>query len=471
MISRTLVPRDVKPVKPDELKRAGTRVTTYMDDRMVVPSGPSDAPPLNGKSNIPEHLPLGVLVDRTLVPRGMPVKPIERSMATEEAGAIALEVLDARTVVPAHVNPLTPEEREEFARPVVTAELREVVEPDIFMTGDPNLLIEPEEKHDTKWDNISRIGSIVAHIVLIVFLINVGRIFKTSTPSAEDQARAQQELGNFLYFPPATPTPPPPTPKMPKIDPRLIQPAPPVEKPALPELTPPAPAPQPVKPAPELPEALTPHVTPQTPQPQPPQVAESKPLAPSQLEPIKPQPNAHPNLQLPQTSPGQTLQNQLQDAIKHQGVGGTFSAQGRLPMTPGQGGGASVGNQVTILTPTYGVDFNSYIQRMLNVIYRNWMAVMPESAYLGEQGSVLVTFQINADGSVQAPDPLMERTSSKPPLDNAAMSSIRASNPFEPLPKEFLEAAQAAGHGQSVRFAILFIYCGNVPCPTGTSGR
>ena len=48
-----------------------------MDDRTVVPSGISDAPPLDGKTTIPSHLPLGVLVDRTLVPRGMAVKPIE----------------------------------------------------------------------------------------------------------------------------------------------------------------------------------------------------------------------------------------------------------------------------------------------------------------------------------------------------------------------------------------------------------
>ncbi|HEV2205110.1 MAG TPA: hypothetical protein VGR36_01140, partial [Candidatus Acidoferrales bacterium] len=101
MISRTLVPRDVKPVNGDELRKSGSRVTTAMDDRMVVPAGPSDAPPLNGKSNIPQHMPLDVLVDRLLVARDMPVKPIERSIETQEKGVMALEVLDARMVVPA----------------------------------------------------------------------------------------------------------------------------------------------------------------------------------------------------------------------------------------------------------------------------------------------------------------------------------------------------------------------------------
>lgn len=446
MISRILVPRDVKPVKGDDLKRPANRVTTYMDDRTVVPAGPSDAPPLTGKSNIPEYLALGVLVDRTLVPRGMPVKPIERSAASQEAGAIALEVLDSRTVVPAHIRPLAPEQREEFARPVVTAGLREVIEPDIFITGDANLLIESEEKHDSKWDNLSRIGSIVAHIALVLFLINLPNIFKPHVPTADEIALAQKQL-SFVYMPPESSPPPAPTPKLPKLDPKMLERmAPPVEKPVLPEPAPPPP--QPVKPTPDLPEAPTPHATPPT--PQPPQVAQNTPPTPSQLEPIKPQPNNHLNLQLPSSSPGQLLEQQEQEALKRQG-GGSYSTQQRLPAGPGgQGSAPSVGNQVQILSPTEGVDFSSYIQRMLNTIYRNWVAVMPQSAMLGDKGMVYITFQINPDGSIQASDPSMERTSGKPPLDNAAMSSIRASNPFEPLPKEF--------HGPYMRFGIYFLY-------------
>jgi TonB family protein len=448
MISRTLVPRDVKPVNRDELKKDGTRVTTYMDDRTVVPAGPSDAPPLNGKSNIPEHLPLGVLVDRTLVPRGMPIKPIERTAETQEKGAMALEVLDARLVVPAHIRPLEPEQRE-FARPVDSARLREVVEPDIFITGDANLLIESEEKHDTKWDNLARIGSIAAHIVLILLLVNLPKIFSSSTPSAVAVTPEQKEI-SMLYLPPEQ-APRPPTPKMPRIDPKMLKNiAPPVEKPAIPEPTPPPPQP---KPQPDLPEAPKPHVaTPQPPQPQPPpqQLAQNTPTPQSQLEPIKPS-NNHLNLQLPNQSPGQVLEQQEQDAIKRHGPG-VYIPNDQGPTGP-PGHGPPGHNAVNILTPTQGVDFNSYVQRMLAAIERNWYAVMPQSAMLGDKGVVYITFQINPDGSVQLPDPQMERTSGKPPLDSAAMSSIRASNPFEPLPKEF--------HGPYMRFGIYFLY--NLP--------
>ena len=149
MIPRTLVPLNVRPVSKDEARKAPSRTTTYMDDRTVVPSGVSDAPPLDGRTTIPSHLPLGVLVDRTLVQRGMAVKPIER---LQHVSTVTLEILDSRTVVPAYVEPLTAEESEapEHA-PEMTAELREIVQPDIFTTGDANLLIEPEKKREVIW--------------------------------------------------------------------------------------------------------------------------------------------------------------------------------------------------------------------------------------------------------------------------------------------------------------------------------
>ena len=88
MIPRTLVPLNVRPVNKDEARKAPSRTTTYMDDRTVVPSGVSDAPPLDGKTTIPSHLPLGVLVDRTLVPRGMAAKPGNGDSGVRGATAI-----------------------------------------------------------------------------------------------------------------------------------------------------------------------------------------------------------------------------------------------------------------------------------------------------------------------------------------------------------------------------------------------
>jgi TonB family protein len=436
MIPRTLVPVHVRPVDNDEAKKPPRRVSTYMDDRTVVPTELSDAPPLDGRTSIPAHLPLGVLVDRTLVPRGMPVKPLER---LDQIPSLPLEILDSRVVVPTDVKPLTEQEsREPEHRPEFTAELREVVEPDIFITGDANLLIEPEVKRDPRWDLMTRVLSVLVHIGLIAFLIFSPKIFPSHVPTQEDIELARRQL-QWIYTPPELPKTPPPTPKI-KISPNtLSKVAPPVEQPA----------PQPVNPqrAPsDLPEAPKPQASAMPPAPQPTQPA------PSRLEPIQPaapRPASGLNLQLPQVSPGRAIQDQMQDAIRH--GGGLRMPGGAIPQ--GQGGGPGMQPWGQILTPTEGVDFSSYIQRLLASIKRNWEAVMPESARMGDQGMVYTTFQINRDGSIPPPDPQLERTSGKEPLDNAAMSAIHASNPFEPLPSQF--------HGPYIRLRIVFLY--NLP--------
>ena len=197
MIRRTLVPVDVRPVSKDEAKNnVPHRVTTYMDDRTVVPSGPSDAPPLDGKTTIPAHMPLDVLVNRTLVARGMDIKPLEKLQ--RKASAVSLEILDSRTVVPAQINPLTAEDIREFERPVeMTSELREMVKPDIFTTGDANLLIEPEEKADAKWDAVTRVLSILVHIGLIAFLIFIPKLFPASHARGNRPEPAADKLDLF----------------------------------------------------------------------------------------------------------------------------------------------------------------------------------------------------------------------------------------------------------------------------------
>ncbi|MGD0964080.1 MAG: TonB C-terminal domain-containing protein [Candidatus Acidiferrales bacterium] len=439
MIPRTLVPVNVRPVTPDEAKKTGHRTTTYMDDRTVIPSGPSDAPPLDGKSTIPAHFPLGVLVNRTLVARGMPAKPFENF--TPVSDTIPLDILDSRVVVPAYVEPAAPEDQKEFEhRREMTADLREVIEPDIFMTGDANLLMEPEEKHDARWDLVTRTLSVLVHVGLIIFLIFAPKIFPAHVPTQEETEMARQQLTYLL--PPEAPAPrTPPAPKL-RITPKTLNRVAPVEPPPQPSPTP-APAVPTPKPPAELPDAPIPHVPVAPPQ-------QTQP-APSQLEPMRPAPQQnHLNLQLPSAS----LHDQLQEAIEHNTGSGIQVPNGPgIPGGPSGPGGPGMQPGATILTPTEGVDFSSYIQRLLATLKRNWYVVMPESAMMGDKGMVDTTFQINRDGSVPSPDPLLERTSGKGPLDNAAMSAIRASNPFEPLPSQF--------KGPYIRLRIVFLY--NLP--------
>ena len=431
MIPRTLVPTNVRPVDKDEAKKAGHRVTTYMDDRTVVPSGPSDAPPLDGRTTIPSHLPLDVLVHRTLVPRGMAATPIER---VQHVSTVTLEILDTRTVVPARIEPLKPEEiREPERAPEMTPALLEIVKPDIFTTGDANLLIQPEEKASPQSELIRVVGSVVFHAALLLFVIFLPKLLPTQKPT---------EIGDnldthWMYSPPSAPAPAPkPLPKVAVTPKTLNKVAPPEPKPV--------PAPAPPKPAAELPEAPRPKVEIT---PQPPAAIPSTPVQPSHLEPVLPaQPSNRLDLGLNHSTPGKMIDDQMLHAAHENPGQAPIYSGGR----PGVGGATGMGTGVDILSDTQGVDFRDYINRLLAALKRNWMAVMPESARMGDRGVVFTTFTINPDGSIEAPDPVLERTSGKEPLDNAAMAAIHASNPFEPLPKQF--------HGPNLKLRIAFLY-------------
>jgi len=445
MIPRTLVPTDVRPLENGEAKKPPRRLTTYMDDRTVVPSDLSDAPPLTGKTTIPEHLPLGVLVDRTLVPRGMAPKPFENIEPWGEHVPIA--ILDSRVVVPAFVERPEQKEIDKFDQPPeMTAQLREVVEPDVFLTGEANLLVEGEDKRDAKENAITRAASVAAHIAFVVFLVFLPKIFPPHVPTRDEIEMASKELG-IVYLPPdagalSRAPSPPPGPAV-KISPKVLNKvAPPrpeehaIEAP---------PARNPERPPSDLPSAPTPQPN-RTP---PPPTAATPPVdsapSPSRLLPAAPQPvPGHLNLGLSNSSPGKAMDDELHDAVKHAGSG-TYSAGGSIPRGAGGGGGGrgggggggQVGNAVTILTPTDGVDFNSYIARLVARVKQNWYTVMPESAYMGDKGIVAITFRINSDGSFPSENFNLERTSGKDPLDTAAMSAIRTTNPFDPLPPQF----------------------------------
>ena len=127
-----------------------------------------------------------------------------------------------------------------------------------------------------------------------------------------------------------------------------------------------------------------------------------------------------------------------------------------MPGGPGGQGGPGPGylsGSIQILTPTDGVDFTSYIQRLLAIVKRNWYAVMPESVKLGDQGRVMLRFRIMRNGDLPTGEPVMEITSGKRPLDRAAAAAITASNPFDPLPPAYTRPY--------IELRIMFLY--NLP--------
>jgi TonB family protein len=125
-----------------------------------------------------------------------------------------------------------------------------------------------------------------------------------------------------------------------------------------------------------------------------------------------------------------------------------------------RGGGAghgSAGAGIEMLTDTQGVDFNDYLRRVYITVKQNWFAVMPASVQLGDQGVVSLQFKILRDGSVPDGDPQRVFGSGKEPLDRAAISSIRASNPFPTLPPAF----------KGPYIELRFTYYYNLPIPNG----
>jgi TonB family protein len=98
-----------------------------------------------------------------------------------------------------------------------------------------------------------------------------------------------------------------------------------------------------------------------------------------------------------------------------------------------------------------GVDFKPYLQAILAVVRRNWMAVLPESARMGMRGKVALQIAIIRDGSV-ARLVYAERSGTHA-LDEAAVAGVSASNPLPPLPPEF--------HGERIVVQFNFVY--NMP--------
>jgi TonB family protein len=420
-------------------------LSSDLDARTLVPS---DLPQfeLDPHSSIPSYFKLEVLGNAVVVPRDMPNTPLDAISKTPSY--VPLTILDSRTAVPkdAHSAKLEPK------KIVAIQDLPDVLDPDVLTTGEVNLMTKPAVDRSEAWNAVARVSSIVFHFVVILLVLLAPKIFPYHPPSDAEIARTITNLylpSDMNRIEKAPSAPAPKTPVV-KIDPRLLkQLAPPREvqpAPAAPE--PPRENPAPAKPSAPIAPMSSPHP------------------AESPIRPQTPPPDAPSSLVLPKFSPGKALQESMQEAMKG-GGSETLTTHGSIGRISGGGGGYGgggggqgfAGNAVTILTPTEGVDFNAYINRVLAVVKQNWYAVMPESARLGDQGKVVLQFRIMRNGVVPEQEPVMVGSSGKEPLDRAASSSIRASTPFEPLPPAF--------SGPFIELRFIFLY--NIPLNSQTA--
>ena len=439
MIPRILVPKNARPAASAS-DAPPRRLSSDLDSRTLVPSNLPQFE-LDPRSSIPSYFKLEVLGAPVVVPRdNMPNTPLDA--VSKMPAYVPLSILDSRVAVPkdAHVNKIEPKQL------VAIQDLPDVIDPDVLTTGEVNLMAQPVEERTSAWNTVARFASIGVHFLVILLILLGPKVFPERQST---QAEIARDNVTDLYLPsdlknvPKIPALPQPKSPVMRIDPRLLR-----------QLAPP----REVQPTPGPPEqervtrdnpVSKPALTAPMPHPQ------ESPIQAPQALPDTPTPS----LELPHFSPGKALQESMREAMKD---GGTSSAQFGGPVPPGGGGiggGGGGGGQgylgggLQMLTPTEGVDFTNYLARVLASVKRNWYAVMPESARLGDRGRVVLQFRIMHNGVVPDAEPAMVGSSGKDPLDRAAVSSIRASTPFEPLPPAF--------NGPFIELRFIFLY--NMP--------
>jgi TonB family protein len=433
MIPRTLVPSDARPPAPGSAPEVPGRPTA-LDERTLVPAG-MPLQPLDGRTNIPASLPLGSISERTLVPRDIDFERIPAPLSAAGGGSPAYlprTQMDARIAVPTglvNVPVLQP----------VTHVPDELVHPDVFLTGEVYLLNRTRRERSALVEVLIRFSSGLAHALVILALLFGPEIFKRRdlTPTGTEIAR--QNL-SYIFAPreiPRSSSRRNPGNEGMRVDPRVLRRLAPSE---------PAPAPVPDKIIKELPDAPQPKEA----------LPDPKALVPRpapQLEAPTPRTPLR-GLTIPKLSAGRAIEESAKDVARSSGRSAAIS--GPLPGGGGPRGGpgeGTMGNGYEMLTPTEGVDFSNYMARVLASVRRNWYAVIPQSVYLGDKGRVFVRFRITREGLVPVGEPILEGSSGKEPLDRAALSSIRTSNPFEPLPPAF--------NGPYIELRFVFLY--NLP--------
>jgi hypothetical protein len=424
MIPRFLVPFGAKPPAVDT--PTSRRRPSTLDERTLVPAM-LPIVHLDGHSNIPSSLPLESIAARVVVPRDVK----REEFVVEERSDLPLQPtdLDERITVPQGA--LLPE----VITPLENAP-SDLVEADIFMTGEVNLLAKPPSDEKTRAELVKSVSSFVFHVLFIALIILEPKIFPPHAPTQAEMDLARRQI--TILLPPGALDAPKtaPRPKEPtmRVDPRVLR-----------KVAPPEPQPTPAPKEPErvvkdLPSAPVPkpNAMPPTPQPNENVAKADAPKPPLKLETPEQQPTDH-SLLLPKSSLGHSLQDSIRESAK-MNAPSAIGGGGQLPNNsgiPGGGGQGAAYGAMEMLTPTQGVDFSNYLQRVYVTVKRNWFAVMPESVLLGDKGVVSLQFRIMKNGSVPADEPVRVRASGKEPLDRAAISSIRASNPFEPLPTAF----------------------------------
>jgi TonB family protein len=167
-----------------------------------------------------------------------------------------------------------------------------------------------------------------------------------------------------------------------------------------------------------------------------------------------------PNFNLPMTA-GSAIEQAEKAAAENRGRYGGGGETGNYGTGLNRGGFKALA-PAEILTDTMGVDFGPYLTRVVQVVKANWYNIMPPSVFppIRKQGKLAIEFTILKNGTVAG---MTLRTSSGDvPLDRAAWGSITDSNPFPPLPREFVAQCGVPIRDEKCNLGLRFYYFYNL---------
>jgi hypothetical protein len=121
----------------------------------------------------------------------------------------------------------------------------------------------------------------------------------------------------------------------------------------------------------------------------------------------------------------------------------TFLARPRAEKTVDEKRNNVIALHLEVVTPHENAELSDFKDRFSKVLWRNWIAVMPEDAQLGAAGVVVVRFQIGRDRSQSVEPPVVEQSPGEKlrPLTKSALSAIRDSTKSTHLPDGFTHSS------------------------------
>jgi TonB family protein len=304
------------------------------------------------------------------------------------------------------------------------------------------------------------VGSILVHVLILFALIGIAQlpapeplpeqaldelrkavsIIAPLTQKAPNRAKVAKEVTveNLTAKPEVRPTPqkrfvPPPAPPTRTVKP----PAPTIEPPPIrvAQAPPPALGTNPIAPAAPFPS-------------QPPPPPQEKPKLTFET-PGSPAPaTGAGRIQAPKSGLQEIVRGATRSGPSGVTVGDNTEEPSSLSQLNTQNKTGQPKSSLELLSDPMGIDFKPYLIRILTAVRRNWFAVIPEGARLGQRGRTVLQFSIATDGHV--PKLVIVTPSGAEPLDRAAVAGVSASNPFPPLPPEY--------RGAEIRVQFVFSY-------------